>query len=73
MNASRLILLCLAAGLLTACGESNQVVQYKAGEYRGKTDTRPWESAAYNGDKARWESDIRARTEGQTELKRIPE
>jgi uncharacterized lipoprotein len=70
---ARITLLCLAAALAAGCGESPQVVRYKAGEYQGKTDARPWESAAYGGDKARWESDIRARSDGQTELKRVPE
>jgi hypothetical protein len=69
----RLVLLCLATAMLAACGESPQVVRYHAGKYQGKADARPWESATYNGDKARWESDIRARSDGQTELKRIPE
>jgi hypothetical protein len=69
----RAIILFVAGCLLAACGESPQVIRYQAGKYQGKADTRPWESATYNGDKARWESDIRARTDGQTELKRVPE
>lgn len=67
------VLLCVAAVALAACGESPQVIQYKAGKYQGKPDTRPWESATYGGDKTRWESDIRARSDKQTELKRIPQ
>jgi len=73
MKAARIVLLCLAAAVLAACGESTQVIQYKAGKYQGKPDARPWESATYAGDKARWDSDIRARSDGQNELKRIPE
>jgi uncharacterized lipoprotein len=69
----RALILGLAVGLLAACGESPQVIQYEAGKYQGKADARPWESAAYGGDKARWESDIRARSAGQTELHRIPQ
>lgn len=69
----RVILLGLAAGMAAACSESPQVIRYEAGKYQGKADARPWESAAYGGDKARWESDIRARSDKQNELKRIPE
>lgn len=64
--------LCAAVALLAACSEEPQVVRYEAGEYQGKSDTRPWESAAYNGDKARWESDMRARIGKQNELGRMP-
>lgn len=71
MRAS-IILCCAAAGLLAACGESPQVIEYKAGQYQGKADTPPWESAAYGGDKARWESDLRARVGKQNELQRMP-
>lgn len=57
--------------LLAACGEYPQTVNYKQGEYQGKTDARPYDNAAYNGDKARWESDIRARGQKQNEYKRM--
>jgi hypothetical protein len=70
---AHVMLLCLAAVAAAGCGESPQVVQYEAGKYQGKADAQPWESAAYGGDKARWESDIRARTSKQSELGRIPE
>jgi len=73
MKIAHLLLPLAAAALLAACGESPQVIRYEAGKYQGKADARPWESAAYGGDKARWESDIRARSGGQNELRRIPE
>lgn len=65
-------LLGLAALGLAGCGERTQVVQYKAGYYQGKADTRPWEGGEYAGDKARWESDMRARVSRQNEIGRMP-
>lgn len=72
MSVLRTIAPLLAAALLAGCGEEPQVIHYVAGEYQGKADTRPWESATYNGDKARWESDMRARIGYQNELRRMP-
>jgi hypothetical protein len=57
--------------LLSACSEQPQVVEYKAGSYSGKPDTRPWESDAYKGDKAMYQSDLRARAHKQTEIGRM--
>jgi hypothetical protein len=59
-----------AALALAACGERPQVVQYKQGTYQGKPDQAPWATAPYNGDKGKWESDIRTRTQQQNEYKR---
>ena len=72
MSRIRLSAVLAAASLLAACGEAPQVVEYANGSYAGKADTRPWESAAYGGDKARWESDMRARARKQTEIGRMP-
>ncbi len=72
MSALRVIAPLFAAALLAGCGEEPQVVHYEDGEYQGKADSRPWESAAYGGDKARWESDMRARIGHQNELRRMP-
>lgn len=55
---------------LVACGEHPQVIQYKQGEYQGKVDARPYDNAAYNGDKTKWENDIRGRGQLQNEYKR---
>ena len=72
------VALALATGL-SACGESEQVVVYKQGKYQGKPDGKAWEndplgydSAKWTkGDKASWESQIKARANGQNEAKRI--
>jgi hypothetical protein len=56
---------------LAGCGEQPQVVQYKQGKYQGKPDQPPYAAAPFNGDKAAWERDIRARTQNQNEYKRI--
>jgi uncharacterized lipoprotein len=63
----------LSLVLLAGCKESPQVLDKKAGEYQGKVDTRPWEGPAYKGDKAAWESDLRARSGNQNELRRVPD
>lgn len=56
----------ISAGLLAGCGETVQT----AGDYRGKTDAKPYE-ANYGGDKAKWESALRARNQSQNEYKRV--
>jgi len=68
----------LAAGL-AGCGEKEQVVVYKQGKYQGKPDDRPWDNdpVAYGdakwtkGDRASWETEIKARNDRQNENKRI--
>lgn len=62
-----LALILIAAGLLAACGEKTQTV----GDYRGKVDAKPYE-ANFGGDKAKWESTLRARNQNQNEYKRVP-
>ena len=56
---------------LSACGEYPQTVVYKQGEYQGKADARPYDGPPWNGDKAKWENDIRARGQYQNEYKRV--
>ncbi|MFA6314217.1 MAG: hypothetical protein WCV99_11670 [Sterolibacterium sp.] len=56
---------------LSACGDKEGVVVYKQGNYSGKTDGKPWENAAFAGDKAKWDNGIRARGQNQNESKRI--
>lgn len=68
----RMVPLLAVAALFAGCGEEPQVIKYEAGKYQGKSDTLPWDSAAYGGDKARWESDMRARIGNQNELRRMP-
>ena len=69
---SKLLSLLLVAGCfgLTACGERPQIVEYKQGKYQGKADTRPWEAAAFKGDKIAWENALRNRNQSQNEYKR---
>ncbi len=66
-----ILFLVLAAFGLGACGERPQVIEYKQGEYQGKTDARPYEAAPWNGDKAKWENDMRGRAQNQNEYKRM--
>ena len=76
----RMLLLLLAALMaLAACGEREQVAQFKQGKYQGKPDTRPWDNdpLAYGaakwtkGDRAGWEAQIKTRQLGQNEDVRI--
>ena len=59
-----------AAFALAGCGERPQVVQYKQGTYQGKPDQPPYAVAPYDGNKQKWESDIRSRSQNQNEYKR---
>jgi len=64
------LILIMAALLLAGCSDREKVVVYKAGDYQGKTDAAPWNNTTYNGDKAKWEGDIRARGRQQDESRR---
>lgn len=70
----RTVLLAGAAAvvLLAGCGEREQVVMYKQGQYQGKQDAKPWDSSAFGGDRAKWEASIKSRNQYQNEYKRIP-
>lgn len=70
MNKLVVAMLTAAVGL-SACGDKEGVVVYKQGSYSGKTDGKPWENAAFAGDKAKWENSIRARGQAQNESKRV--
>ena len=65
-----MIVAAAAAFGLAACGERPQVVQYKQGTYQGKPDQPPYAAAPYDGNKQKWESDIRTRSQNQNEYKR---
>ena len=65
-----LALTAAAACALAGCGERPQVVQYKQGTYQGKPDQPPYAAAPYDGNKQKWESDIRTRSQNQNEYKR---
>ena len=56
---------------LVGCGERPQVIEYKQGKYQGKPDEPPYAAAPFNGDQAKWDRDIRNRTQNQNEYKRI--
>jgi hypothetical protein len=63
----------IAAAALVGCGERPQVIDpnHKPGVYQGKADTDPWKAAPYSGDKAKWETDIKARNQAQNEYRRV--
>ncbi|HEX2333965.1 MAG TPA: hypothetical protein VHI32_12430 [Burkholderiales bacterium] len=64
---------------IAGCGEREQVVVYKDGKYQGKPDARPWDNAPpangsagwKQGDHSGWENQLRARSAGQNENRRI--
>ena len=56
---------------LAACSEVPQVTVYEQGQYRGKTDARPWEGGEFKGDRAAWEKALKERARGQNEYNRI--
>ena len=56
---------------LAACSEVPQVTVYEQGQYRGKTDARPWEGDGFKGDRAAWEKALKERSRGQNEYNRI--
>jgi hypothetical protein len=59
----------VAAFFVWGCSESPQVTVYKQGKYQGKPDTPAWGS----GDRASWETALKARQLTQNEYKRIYE
>jgi len=78
VKASFLMLMVLAVLSLAACGEREQVGEFKRGKYQGKPDTPPWSNAplAYGngkwtqGDRASWETQIKERQSWQNERTR---
>ena len=60
-----------AKGKCEGCGEHEQVVVYKQGQYQGKPDTKPWDNESFAGDRAQWEASIKARNQSQNEYRRI--
>ncbi len=61
----------LAVLALAGCGERPQVIVYKQGTYQGKPDQAPYAMAPWNGDRAKWEREVRNRTQYQNEYRRI--
>lgn len=67
------------AALVAGCGEADKTpVTYKRGEYQGKPDSRPWDSAPNSwsgttwekGNKTSWETAIKNRALAQNEYSR---
>jgi hypothetical protein len=56
--------------LASACGQREQVTQFKQGTYQGKPDTPPYQNAPFNGDKGAWERQLATRAQNQNEYKR---
>jgi hypothetical protein len=59
-----------AAAGMAGCGERPQVIEYKQGNYQGKSDNPPWDSATFKGNKGEWERVIKARSQNQNEYRR---
>ena len=56
---------------LSACGEKPNVTVYKQGQYQGKPDSQPWQSAPFNNNQTEWEKTIKARNNAQNEYMRV--
>lgn len=68
------MVLAVFGSVLAGCGEREQTALYEDGKYRGKRDGRPWESgkAGWNqGDRAGWQNQVGARSDGQNGNRRI--
>jgi hypothetical protein len=75
------LLMALAVLAVSACGEREQVGEFKRGKYQGKPDTQPWANAPAAaelrggtwkaGDRTSWEESIKNRQLAQHEHKRI--
>lgn len=67
----KLLLVAVSAVFLSACSEPNQsTLQYDGETYSGKTDTQPWTSATFQGDKTAWDRALKQRTGNQNEYGR---
>lgn len=80
MKGALALLMTLAVLAVSACGEREQVAEFKRGKYQGKPDTPSWENAPLDygasgkwtkGDRASWENEIKGRQLAQNEYKRI--
>jgi major membrane immunogen (membrane-anchored lipoprotein) len=75
------VFLLIAVLGLVACGESEQVVVYEQGKYKGKKDGLPWDNEPVaaelrggkwtKGNRESWEESIKTRQLAQHEHKRI--
>lgn len=70
-SARVLIIAGFATLALSACGEKPNVTVYKQGQYQGKPDNVPWQSAPFNNNQVEWEKSIKARNNNQNEYLRV--
>jgi len=61
-----------SALVLAGCSEPDQSATYNETDrsYSGKTDSRPWEAAPYDGDQAKWERELAQRAANLNEYSR---
>lgn len=83
MSIARVLVVAVAVSFgTTACMEVEQAsTGQKQGKYQGKPDGKPWDNTPLavgagdakwtKGDKVSWETQIKARNDGQNEYKRI--
>ena len=60
-----------ALAVFAGCGEKPDVTVYKQGQYQGKPDNLPWQSAPFNNNQTEWEKAIKARNNAQNEYLRV--
>ncbi|HEU4622975.1 MAG TPA: hypothetical protein VFS42_12200 [Burkholderiaceae bacterium] len=72
-------LLAISTVALAGCGEYQHSLDAKERKYAGRIDTQPWKGEApaaqgrfTAGDKASWESALRARAQNQNEYVKSP-
>ncbi len=58
-----------ATAAFTGCTE---VAQEPGKSYAGKEDTKPYAGDQFKGDKAKWESALAQRNQGQNDYSRMP-
>ncbi len=64
--------LAAAAGAgLSGCSERPQVIEFKQGNYQGKSDQAPYAGPPWNGNKREWELSLANRAQNQNEYVRI--
>ena len=66
-----LLAFALTAIGMSGCGEKPTVTVYKQGQYQGKPDNTPWQSAPFNNNQVEWEKAIKARSNNQNEYLRV--
>ena len=81
MKGALALLMTLAVLAVSACGEREQVAEFKRGKYQGKPDSQSWANAPASaelrggtwkaGDRTSWEESIKNRQLSQHEYKRI--